>query len=311
MTIAGELQDLSTNLQSAKDAVTNKGGSVGDTGLNGLATEINSIPSGGGGITNYGSITYLDNNNISQTLTLENETDYLELTIGGSGSDITVNGVTMNKSNITSVTIADGVQYIPDNFMYGGAGLTSATIPQSVHFIGQSAFLGCSALNSAVNLSNVIFIGSGFMQSCSSFNQPLNIPKVREIGSNFLQSCTSFNSALTLNPNTEVIGDRFLSGCTAFSQSLTIPSGLISTSAVTNNPGQRFMNGCNNFTGPLVCSSSATSKIPTDNYTLATTSTSAPMYATGVTLTGDYAQNWKTKLADRTSSPYRKLVVGS
>lgn len=311
MSIATELVDLSNNLQSAKTAVSAKGGTVGDTGMSGLATEIASIPSGGGGLVNYGSITYLDGNNASQTLTLATEEDYLELTIGGSGNNITINNVTVNKSNITSITVADGVQYIPDNFMYGCSGLTTVIIPSSVHFIGQGVFTGCSALNSPLNLANVIFIGANFMSGCSSFNQPVELPKVKEVGGYFMQNCTSFNSALTLNDSTEIIGDRFLISCSAFAKSFTIPSGLISTSAVTNNPGQRFMNGCNNFTGPLVCNSAATSKIPTDNYSLGTTSTTAPMYVTGVTLTGTYASDWKTKLPDRTSSPYRKLVVGS
>lgn len=57
MTIASELQDLQTNLQAAKTAVTTKGGTVGDTGLAGLAAEIASIPSGGGTFsckTDYG-----------------------------------------------------------------------------------------------------------------------------------------------------------------------------------------------------------------------------------------------------------------
>lgn len=49
MTIADEIQDLNTNLTAAKAAVTAKGGTVGDTGLAGLATEIASIPAGGGG----------------------------------------------------------------------------------------------------------------------------------------------------------------------------------------------------------------------------------------------------------------------
>lgn len=49
MSIASEITDLQTNLQAAKSAVTTKGGTVGDTGLAGLATEIASIPSGGGG----------------------------------------------------------------------------------------------------------------------------------------------------------------------------------------------------------------------------------------------------------------------
>lgn len=48
MSIATEIEDLNTNLTAAKSAVTAKGGTVGDTGLAGLATEIASIPSGGG-----------------------------------------------------------------------------------------------------------------------------------------------------------------------------------------------------------------------------------------------------------------------
>lgn len=59
MSIADEIQDLNTNLTAAKAAVTAKGGTVGDTGLAGLAEEIASIPSGGGGeMTEWGSIKY-------------------------------------------------------------------------------------------------------------------------------------------------------------------------------------------------------------------------------------------------------------
>ena len=47
MTIASEITALQTNLQAAKDAVTAKGGTVGDTGLAGLAAEIAAIPGGG------------------------------------------------------------------------------------------------------------------------------------------------------------------------------------------------------------------------------------------------------------------------
>lgn len=47
MSIASELTDLQTNLTNAKNAVTTKGGTVGDTGLSGLASEIATIPTGG------------------------------------------------------------------------------------------------------------------------------------------------------------------------------------------------------------------------------------------------------------------------
>lgn len=47
MSISAELTALQTNLANAKDAVVAKGGTVGNTGLAGLASEIAGIPSGG------------------------------------------------------------------------------------------------------------------------------------------------------------------------------------------------------------------------------------------------------------------------
>lgn len=61
MSIASEITALNSNLTAAKSAVTAKGGLVGDTGLAGLATEIASIPSGGGDFTcktPYGRLWY-------------------------------------------------------------------------------------------------------------------------------------------------------------------------------------------------------------------------------------------------------------
>ena len=61
MTIASEITDLQTNLANAKAAVTAKGGAVGNTGLAGLASEIATIPSGGGGGgTVYGTVKVAD-----------------------------------------------------------------------------------------------------------------------------------------------------------------------------------------------------------------------------------------------------------
>lgn len=60
MTIASEIEDLATNLSAAKTAVTTAGGTVGDTGLAGLADEIASIPTGGGNVPigDYGKVAY-------------------------------------------------------------------------------------------------------------------------------------------------------------------------------------------------------------------------------------------------------------
>lgn len=54
MTIASALSDLNTDIQNARTAITNKGGTVTvDGGSSQLATDIATIPSGGGG-TKYG-----------------------------------------------------------------------------------------------------------------------------------------------------------------------------------------------------------------------------------------------------------------
>lgn len=69
MSISSEITALNTNLQNAKSAVTAKGGTIGDTGLAGLASEIATIPSGGGadtlpvemeGMTGTGHVTAYD-----------------------------------------------------------------------------------------------------------------------------------------------------------------------------------------------------------------------------------------------------------
>lgn len=48
-----------------------------------------------------------------------------------------------------------------------------------------------------------------------------------------------------------------------------------------------------------------------DTYSLTASSATAPTYTEGIPITGTYAQEWKDAFPDRTSSPYRKLVVES
>ena len=238
-----------------------------------------------------------------------NEDDFYELTVGGSGTSIRINGINLNKNDIKGVTIADGVQYLPDNFCSGCNYLETVTLPATIHYIGLYAF-GYAKINSQINLTNVKSIGGSFLQGNTSFNQPLSMPNVEYIGSGFLSSCSQFNSSITLNDDLRVISSNFMYDCRNFAQSLTIPAGLEDL-GTTKNPDASFMRNCNAFTGPLVCNGPVNARIPTDNNSLSTTSSTAAMYTAGVTLTGPYATQWKAALPDRTSSPYRKLIVGS
>lgn len=313
MSIASEITALGNNLTAAKNAVTTKGGTVGDTGLAGLASEIASIPSGGT-LSTYGTITYLDNSNVEQTVELETEEDLFEICTSTPGNTmVNIGNVSFEKDKIRSVTIADGVTFVPDDFLryaYANASWYSpitVNLPDTITYIGNN-FCAQASLANQLNLLNVKYIGDYFLYSLRiAYPHPINLPKIEYIGTYFVSAnASTFNSVITLNTNCRIIGAGFLSGCWHYSQPFTIPSGL--EPEVDGNPGIEFMYQCRDFTGPLVCNS----RYITDNSsTLSTTSSGAAMCTTGVTLTGTYAQNWKDALPDRTSSPYRKLIVGS
>lgn len=312
MSIATEITALNNNLTAAKNAVTAKGGTVGNTGLAGLATEIAGIPSGGT-LDNYGTVKYLDSNDVEQTVTMATEEDFFELcNRHGYQSLVHINGVSFAKSKIQEVELADGVTFIPDNFLRYCQECHNVVLPDSIVYIGDY-FCHGSSLHNELNLKNVKYIGGDFCSGLNSYNgqgynQPISLPKVEFIDGNFLYGNAQFNSTVSLNDNCRSINGQFLYSCWGYKQPFTMPSGLEDISPETN-PGSGFMRECRTFIGPLVCNSPYP---PTnDNYTLSTTSSSAALYTTGVTLTGPYAQAWKDALPDRTSSPYRKLIVGS
>ena len=269
------------------------------------------VQSGGGALDNYGTVTYLDNG-VEKTVTLAHEDDFYELSVGGNGATIHINGITLNKNDVKGITVADGVQYLPDNFCLGCGFLNTVTLPGTIHYIGANVFSGAN-LTSSLNLVSAKSIGPNFLQHNSNFNHPLNMPNIEYIGSGFLFGCSNFNSSITLNDSLRVIEGNFMYGCTSFAQTFTIPSGLENLGSTSNpNPGTGFMRNCKEFTGPLVCNGPVSALLPTDNNSLSTAfAPPGAMYTTGVTLTGPYAQAWKDALPDRTSSPYRKLIVGS
>lgn len=313
MSIASEITDLQTNLQAAKTAVTTKGGTVSDTGLAGLASEIASIPSGGGPLASYGTITYLDSNDEEQTINITTEDDFLELCKPGASSiELYFGNITITKADVRVVNVADGVTTIGDSFCTAYPNLVSLSIPASVTFIGASFCSGTpiSAL-STLDLSGVKYVGNYFCYNNSgtkALNVPINLPSVDYVGDYFLQGCSDFNNTVSLNDGCRYIGTLFMSGCSSFTQSFTVPASLESFQTY-QNPGNSFMYNCSNFTGPLVCNCPC--YFQNDSNTLACSSSSAAMYTTGITLAGPYAQNWKNTIPNNTSRPYRKLIVGS
>ena len=131
-TIAENLQRLQTARTNIASAITTKGGTVtsGD-GFEDFATDIATIPSGGG----------------------QAETDLSNL---------------ISRTNNTSLTIPNSVTVIGANAFVGWAGLTSVTIPNGVTSIGTQAFQQCSGLTSVTIGTGVTSIGNNAFNKCSA-----------------------------------------------------------------------------------------------------------------------------------------------
>lgn len=146
---------------------------------------------------------------------------------------------------------------------------------------------------------NITTIGNNCMASMNYYAYPLEVPStVTSIGNSFLSNCGRFNRSLVLPDSLTTIGISFMSNCTTFTQPLTIPASVQSI-------GTNFMNGASNFIGPLIVE---TPHSPTDTSSLSTYSTTASMYAVGITMDGEYADTWMANLPSRTASPYRNLI---
>ena len=223
------------------------------------------------------------------------------------------------------LTIPSSVTSIGGNFLSNCYSFNQPlTIPSSVTFIGDSFLSQCYTFNQPLTIpSSLTIIANNFLYNCSSFNQPLTIPNtVTRIYANFLYNCHSFNQPLTIPSSVTNIGDYFLY-CPSFNQPLTIPNTVTSI-------GAYFLSNCYSFNQPLTIPSGVASVgsyflnncysviyleynasvYPTDNYSLSqniNSKTSAN--GTGILVTGTHASDLKAALPDRTSNPYRKLVL--
>lgn len=198
------------------------------------------------------------------------------------------------------------------------------TLPASVTSISANFMQACYSFNQPISLpSGLKSINNYFLAYCYSFNQPVTLPTgLTTVGTNFLGYNYTFNKSIDLPSTLQTIGASFLCQNYNFNRGLTLPDGLTSISneflygcdlfnqpltlpATLASVGTSFMYRCNNYTSILTLNTEAH---PTDNNTLSANGNTAPMYVTGVTLAGPYAQVWKDALPDHS---YRKLIVAT
>lgn len=213
--------------------------------------------------------------------------------------DVTSSTSTAISFTITCTKESEEIVYDSKVFYYGtelGAGNCLAVAET---LAGSPKAIGYTFIESAT--LPVFNLGSGLWNNIYSYQIVafiLGRYVGTSIGSNFLTGCSAFNQPLDLG-NIISIGDRFLYGCNSFNRPLTIPSSITSIS-------NYFIYYCSAFIHIIYNAS----VYPTDDYSLSQgIDTKTSVNGTGILVTGTHAADLKAALPDRTTSPYRKLVL--
>jgi hypothetical protein len=120
-------------------------------------------------------------------------------------------GAFQYNTNLTAVTIPDGVTLIAASAFFGCSGLTSVTIPGGVTGIGDNAFYNRTGLTNITILNGII--GNGMFFGCTSLTNITILGTVTNIGTRAFEDCASLTS-VTIPGSVTNIGDGVFAGCT-------------------------------------------------------------------------------------------------
>ena len=133
-------------------------------------------------------------------------------------------------SNLTSITIPEGVTSIGNSAFHFCTSLKNITIPDTVTSIGTAAFLRCTSLTSITIGSSVSSIGTDAFRDCTNLTS-ITIPdSVTSIGFGAINSCTSLTS-ITIGDSVASIGKFAFLACS----SLTAVTFLGDAPEITND----------------------------------------------------------------------------
>ena len=130
----------------------------------------------------------------SATYVIPGEIDGKKVTEIG---DSTFKGCT----ELTSITIPDGVIGIGNNAFSGCTSLETVTIPASVTYVGNSAFYGCTSLKSVTVPESVTYIGGYAFAECYSLKYADIPANVTGIGTSPFCNCRSLENINTDEAN--------------------------------------------------------------------------------------------------------------
>lgn len=133
--------------------------------------------------------------------------------------------------SLTSLSIGNNVQVIPDYLFYGCNSLSGTlSLPSSLRYIGWSAFYNCSGFTGNLTIpTQMDSIGMGAFQGCTGFTT-LNYNATNMHNSQYgtypFSSCTSITS-LTIGNNVVSLPDQIFGGCSSISGNVTIPNSVV------------------------------------------------------------------------------------
>ena len=129
-------------------------------------------------------------------------------------------------TGLTSIIIPQGVTSIGDYTFFGCTGITSIIIPQIVTSIGDYTFYGCTGLMSINIPQGITDIGEGAFSGCAGLDT-ISIPEgVTSIGSYAFSGCAGLTS-ISISQGVKSIGDYAFAGCAGLT-SIIIPQGVTS-----------------------------------------------------------------------------------
>ncbi|MBQ6771871.1 MAG: leucine-rich repeat domain-containing protein [Bacteroidales bacterium] len=149
-----------------------------------------------------------------------------------------------NCANLTTLTIGDNVESIPEYFAYNCSGLTSIVIPESVTTIAYFAFNACTGLTSMTIPSSVTNMGENAFLDCTGIttinynatNCVFDYYYYYQSENPWLDGCSSLTT-INIGDNVEVIPHRFAYNCEGLT-AIEIPESVASI-------GYEAFYGCN------------------------------------------------------------------
>ncbi len=152
-----------------------------------------------------------------------------ELVISGTGSmnDFSSGSIPWYDyiSNITSVTIEEGVTSIGSYAFYNCTSITSVTIPDSVTSIGDSTFGKCTSLTSINFSGGVRTIGAKAFSDCKMLKSIIIPEGVKAIGNELFYSCTGLES-VSIPSTLNIISSKTFYNCSGL-KTVSIAQGII------------------------------------------------------------------------------------